>query len=553
MAAIHIPRRHLIQPQGRLQVDWGSPLCDRLALCTSYGGDRAQPIVGPAATTNTIGDNAVSRAGVGSKIVSEGHEFNFGPASTEWTLLSLAALGTAKSALLSQANNPTQSQTYLLANTGSGFAPEAGSFCFGSGINAGDATLLKATSAIDADPRAYLGLHRADGAEEIWWDGTNRGSRSKTVTLNQADARIRIEGIYTYSGWYSGSNLHILDLVWAVGLRPELAQAVTENPWQIFRRDPIRFYSLPAAGQTSGTLSALETGSDAFASSGAVIVAGTLSAQETGSDTLSASGAVTVSGTFTAVETGSDTFSAIGVQQVSGTLAASETGGDAFTSSGAILVSGNLAAAETGSDTLFAVGGNFASGTLSAQETGDDVFAASGAIAVAGTLTAAETGADTLAASGAVKISGTAAASEAGSDLAAFSGQIIVSGGFAAAESGGDTFQAGSGGYTITFAQAQLLSQIYLLHGLGSPLSVAPTSRAVAGLSQEITSLSGTVTVKTLAQEPALAAPVGTMLEELAALHGLTVDLVVTPTSRTAGGISQAFTTVGSQTTITRQ
>lgn len=173
--------------------------------------------------------------------------------------------------------------------------------------------------------------------------------------------------------------------------------------------------------------------------------------------------------------------------------------------------------------------------------------------AVAGTLTAAETGADTLAASGTIKISGIAAASEAGSDLATFSGQIIVSGGFAATESGEDTFQAGSGGCTITFAQAQLLSQIYLLHGLGSPLSVAPTSRAVAGLSQEITSLSGTVTVKTLAQDPALAAPVGTMLEELAALHGLTVDLVVTPTSRTAGGISQAFTTVGSQTTITRQ
>lgn len=311
-------------------------------------------------------------------------------------------------------------------------------------------------------------------------------------------------------------------------------------------------WSTTSAG-VIGTLSAQESGADSFAGSAATVVSGNFVSAETGSDTLSASGAATVSGTFAAAETGSDTFSAIGVQQVSGTLAASETGSDALTSSGAILVSGSFAAAETGSDTLFAIGGNFASGTLSAQETGDDTFAASGSIAVSGTLTTAETGADTLAASGAIRISGLAAASEVGSDIAAFSGQIIVSGGFAATESGGDTFQAGSGGYTITFAQAQLLSQIYLLHGLGSPLSVAPTSRAVAGLSQEIISLSGTVTVKTLAQESALAAPVGTMLEELAALHGLTVDLVVTPTSRTAGGISQAFTTVGSQTTITRQ
>lgn len=192
-------------------------------------------------------------------------------------------------------------------------------------------------------------------------------------------------------------------------------------------------------------------------------------------------------------------------------------------------------------------------GTLSAQESGADSFAGSAAIAVIGNFVSTETGSDAFLAVGGNFVSGTAAASEVGSDLAAFSGQIIVSGGFATTESGEDTFQAGSGGYTITFAQAQLLSQIYLLHGLGSPLSVAPTSRAVAGLSQEITSLSGTVTVKTLAQESAVTTPVGTMLEELAALHGITVDLVVTPTSRAAGSISQIFTTVGSQTTVTRQ
>lgn len=194
---------------------------------------------------------------------------------------------------------------------------------------------------------------------------------------------------------------------------------------------------------------------------------------------------------------------------LTGTLSAAESGADTLTSSGTALVSGSLAVAETDSDTFFAVGGNFVSGTVSAQETGDDTFAASGVGTIAGTL--------------------------------------------AASEAGADTFQASSGGYTITFAQAQLLSQIYLLHGLGSPLSVAPTSRAVAGLSQEITSLSGTVTIKTLTQESAVTTPVGTMLEELAALHGITVDLVVTPTSRAAGSISQIFTTVGSQTTVTRQ
>ena len=311
-------------------------------------------------------------------------------------------------------------------------------------------------------------------------------------------------------------------------------------------------WSTTSAG-VSGTLSTTETGIDSATLSGAVLVSGSLSASESGGDTAALSGAVLVAGTLSVGEAGDDTFAASGAGQVAGTLSAAESGADTLASSGAVLVSGNLSVTETGSDTFFAIGGNFVSGTLSAQESGNDTFAASGVVAIAGTIAASETGSDTFVSSGTVKVSGVVAASETGSDIAAFSGQIIVSGGLVSAESGADTFQASSGGYTITFAQAQLLSQIYLLHGLGSPLSVAPTSRAVAGLSQEITSLSGTVTIKTLTQESAVTTPVGTMLEELAALHGITVDLVVTPTSRTAGGISQAFTTVGSQTTVTRQ
>lgn len=254
MTAIHIPRRHLIQPQGRIELDWCNPICSQIALCVVHGGSRSQPIFGPLPTANRLGDYAVCREGVGSLFTSEGHEFNFGPASTEWTLLSFAALGTGKSALLSQANWPNQSQTYLLGNTGTGFGPEVGSFCFGSGSNAGDATLLKASSAIDADPRAYLGLHRADGIEEIWWDGAIKGTRSKTVTLNQTDARIRIEGIYTYSGWYSGSNLHLMDVVWARGVTQDEARAITAAPWQLFRADPVRFYSLPSGPITLNSL-----------------------------------------------------------------------------------------------------------------------------------------------------------------------------------------------------------------------------------------------------------------------------------------------------------
>ena len=43
------------------------------------------------------------------------------------------------------------------------------------------------------------------------------------------------------------------------------------------------------------------------------------------------------------------------------------------------------------------------------------------------------------------------------------------------------------------------------------------------------------------------------MITELAALHGLTADLVVTGTQRTAGSIVQTISTSGTTTTVTRQ
>lgn len=349
MAQIVLRRRWKRAPVGRIVLDEQHPLAVGLALAVDWRRGAADVIRGPAPTVSYAGQVSPTKGSEARNVTAEGHEFGLGPASTEWTLLSFASLGTAKSALLSQSSWPNQSQTYLLANTGAGYGPEAGSFCFGSGVNAGDATLLKATSAIDADPRAYLGLHRADGIEEIWWDGANRGSRSKAVTLNQTDARIRIEGIYTYTGWYSGSNLHILDLVWAVGLRPELAQAVTENPWQIFRRDPVKRYfgasigtsqDLAASGAATATGTATAAAQIALAGVGVSLASG--SATVAASRPIAASGASSASGTAT--PTIDIVLSALGLTVASGTAALSSNASGSLAATGSATAGGSAAA-----------------------------------------------------------------------------------------------------------------------------------------------------------------------------------------------------------------
>lgn len=107
---------------------------------------------------------------------------------------------------------------------------------------------------------------------------------------------------------------------------------------------------------------------------------------------------------------------------------------------------------------------------------------------------------------------------------------------------------------TITREVATQLYQIYLLHGLtvGSPLVVTPTTRSAGGLTQSVTETGGTVSIATTANTTVGLPPLAQMIEELAALHGLGETLSVTATSRTAGAISQTIATTGGVTTVTR-
>jgi hypothetical protein len=134
----------------------------------------------------------------------------------------------------------------------------------------------------------------------------------------------------------------------------------------------------PSTGVT-GTLAATETGVDALAADGVVLIAGSFAALE-GVDVLAANGEVLVVGSFAATETGFDVFAAAGDVIVSGALVVTEVGSDVLASTGAVLVKGSLAATETGSDVFFAYGSDRITGSLAATETGVDAFAAIGVL-----------------------------------------------------------------------------------------------------------------------------------------------------------------------------
>ena len=299
-----------------------------------------------------------------------------------------------------------------------------------------------------------------------------------------------------------------------------------------------------------GSLAATESGADTFAAAGDVIVQGALAATESGGDAFAADGDVLVQGALAVDESGSDTFAASGggTPAVTGDLSATESGSDTFAGPGSVLVQGALAGVESGADTAAGTGDVLVQGGMAATESGADTLASTGSVLVRGALAATEGGGDTFAAAGGVAVSGALAASETGSDTFAATGGISapgITGSLAAQEGGSDAFAAAGAidaPVQITAAQALLLRQVWLLHGLGGFMSVTQTA-AEAG---------GTVTIETTARGDTLTGDVGTMIEELAALHGLTDPLTVTQTGRSAGAINQTISAAGSTTIVLR-
>jgi hypothetical protein len=126
----------------------------------------------------------------------------------------------------------------------------------------------------------------------------------------------------------------------------------------------------------------------------------------------------------------------------------------------------------------------------------------------------------------------------------------------AATETGADSFTSSGEldtAFTLTGAQMLLLRKIHSLHGLSSPLVVSSDSRVAGDVVQSVGRNGGLVTIETTAGNDTISGTAGLLVEELAALYGITDTLEVTATSRTAGTIAQSISSINGVTTVTRQ
>jgi len=325
------------------------------------------------------------------------------------------------------------------------------------------------------------------------------------------------------NGYGSDSRIQLF-VAWNRELSATEAKSLSDNPWQIFEPEEQWVWipnAVTAGGDPTGTLSATESGTDTLAGSGQIVVQGSASATESGTDTAALAGHVVVTGALSAAESGVDTLAATGgaVVTIAGAVAVTEASVDALAVVGQVIVQGAVAATELGTDTLLANGSSqiITTGYASATEAADDTLQSTGSVLVQGLLDAAE----------------------AGGDTAYLAGQIYVIGAAAATESGADTFAAIGSGAGVAYwpTPDQVLAGVSY-----GPTGADYTGTATAGSYPTAADIAAAVRADLTAE---LA-----QLTKVSKLHGIGVDLVVTPTSRTAGPLSQTISTAGTTVTV---
>lgn len=248
MSVIIIPRKHLTQPQGR--VDLSSEFNADYAYAPWMSASALLGSDGPLFAQASMSAPLVSRGGVGTTF-SSSTEATAGPTIGEYPF-SLAAVVE----ILPASGNVFAEAALGLGDTGvsspaivgvtSSFIGDARP-CFRVGTQ-----LIASSASVHARISHVVAVAESATSRALYVNGTRVAESSAAATMFQAGApRIALHAAreYNFSAWITtNSNLRLLGGAWFKrAIQRAEAEALSSNIWQLFRADPIRIYSIPTS------------------------------------------------------------------------------------------------------------------------------------------------------------------------------------------------------------------------------------------------------------------------------------------------------------------
>ena len=222
MSVIIIPRKHLRQPQGRVEIDTNSPLSNGVVGAWVFGAANGlrDCITGGLALNKGCDLLKVSPVGVGIAPVTAGIQvpWDMGITTEDLAVTVVERRTVLPAGYWMIADNRAAGSGYIYGNTDAFFNPAGPLTSPGYAVK----TICKS---------------------EFWQEGIRTAAAIGTGLVPKKD--IRFFGRYTDNDPYRDSVVSAL-IVHRRNLVDAEAKEIYRNPWQLFRADPVRIYSLPS-------------------------------------------------------------------------------------------------------------------------------------------------------------------------------------------------------------------------------------------------------------------------------------------------------------------
>ena len=243
MAYIHIPRRHLLQPQGRVKV--ASAWEPRLASLLYFGyGGQPVDLIDRAANYVLTGAAITScRNGLGLKTAISGMQYaESSGAMANYSGNFTLAMYFDEFGATQDANGgmmfaiPAASQYTQITSSGQIFFAGQGPYGLPTDPRGTQNTSIVLRGA-GSDPAFFVGRQRSTGAT------ASIASGSKTVRV----------GAWSGAGWQFAGTYGSIAVI-----KGEISDAeayeLVDSPWLFYSADPVRFYSFPSGAITLTSL-----------------------------------------------------------------------------------------------------------------------------------------------------------------------------------------------------------------------------------------------------------------------------------------------------------
>lgn len=257
MTGISIPRKHYTQPQGRVKIapEWAGR---SIASCLSpMSGVMYDAVSGRVFVTPPAVSSVASQIGVVNRYSGKVSPLGWTPmnasSGVDLTLIALANPTNVRASLVSQRSGLNANQIEIRLASDAVGKELADSVAFRASSDSGAIQFATSDVTLDGSWHLFAGVCES-GVQRVYADGAAGAPVTRTSPASPSNT-FTLAGLPDSTAIQYSRDIGLVAVFQSALSADEIAE-LSINPWQLFRADPIRIYSLPTGAISINSITA---------------------------------------------------------------------------------------------------------------------------------------------------------------------------------------------------------------------------------------------------------------------------------------------------------